>query len=179
MKRIHMTLLLGYASLLLACGGEETSSNYGKYTRAELRYYAYAPPLIPHEVINAKCLDCHKDGLVVQGFQAPVTPHPELMNCQQCHIRADERIKEFKQNSFVGIGEPRKLPLPQPAGPSLIPHRVFMRENCLVCHSDASRKEIIQTTHPERLNCVQCHVEQDTQAGEFERNLEVVGFSNL
>ncbi len=73
----------------------------------------------------------------------------------------------------------RKVPLLQPAAPPLIPHRVFMRENCLVCHGDSSRREIIQTRYSERLNCVQCHVEQDIQAGEFKSNMGLVGFSNL
>lgn len=159
-----LAILLG---IIVGCGGGKQSENYGKYTRAELRYYAYAPPLIPHEVLNRQCLDCHGNGLVVQGFKAPVTPHPELLNCQQCHIRADEGIKPFKKNRFAGIPEPRKLEKPQPSGPALIPHSIFMRENCVVCHADAGRREITQTTHPERVNCVQCHVAQNSQAAMF------------
>ncbi len=131
--------------LILGCGGDFKSQNHGKYSREELRYYAYAPPFIPHKVIHRKCLDCHEQGLVVEGFKAPVTPHPELQNCQQCHIRSDESIKPFRKNTFVGLKEPENLKLPQPYGPPLIPHRVFMRENCLVCHADSSRKEIRET----------------------------------
>ena len=36
------------AGLVMACGGD--SGNYEDYARADLRYYAYAPPLIPHKV---------------------------------------------------------------------------------------------------------------------------------
>ncbi|NIR47159.1 hypothetical protein GWO43_01550 [candidate division KSB1 bacterium] len=156
--------------VLVACGETYESDKYGKYDRTDLRYYAYAPPLIPHPVINPACLDCHEQGLVVEGFKAPVTPHPELSNCQQCHIRAPEDIEPFRENRFVGLKEPQSLDLPQPAGPPLIPHRVFMREDCLVCHADSTREEIIQTTHPERVNCLQCHVEQDRQMELFKDN---------
>ncbi len=159
-------LMLSGALLLTYCA-KDKNSNYGNYTRAELRYYAYAPPFIPHEVVNNECLDCHAQGMVVEGFTAKVTPHPELVNCQQCHIRADDKIKTFRRNTFVGLAEPKALPRPQPAGPPLIPHRLFMRENCLICHHDRSRKEIIQTTHPQRLNCQQCHVPQNEQIDLF------------
>lgn len=174
MKR-NIILFLFFIAII-GCIREKQSENYGKYTRDELRYYAYAPPLIPHEVLNKQCLDCHGDGLVVQGYKAPVTPHPELLNCQQCHIRADESTREFRQNLFVGFKEPQKLPLPQPSGPPLMPHRVFMRENCLVCHGDASRDDIVQTTHPERLNCVQCHVEQESGVAAFIKNTPATDF---
>ncbi len=158
---------LGVWLVLAGCGRGYESDQYGKYSRVELRYYAYAPPLIPHEVLNRDCLDCHETGLVVEGFKAPVTPHPELVNCEQCHVRADERIPPFKRNRFVGWQEPTRAVRPQPAGPPLIPHRVFMRERCLVCHNDPSRDEITQTTHPERVNCLQCHVEQDPTVRPF------------
>ncbi len=171
----HILILIIGASMA-ACGYDNDSQMYGKFTRAELRYYAYAPPLIPHDVVNPQCLDCHEQGLVVDGYKAPVTPHPQLANCQQCHIRADQEIKPFKANTFVGLQERETLEKPQPAGPPLIPHRVFMREDCLTCHDDPSRDEIIQTTHPERLNCTQCHVEQDAQVALFRENTNAPGY---
>jgi cytochrome c-type protein NapB len=161
MKFIGLILLLG-AMGVIGCQGEPRSKIYKGYERAAIRYYAYAPPTIPHDVLNPKCLDCHERGLVVDGRKAPITPHPELVNCLQCHIRPDENVKPFRENLFVGLPEPKSLPLLQPAGPPLTPHRLFMRENCLVCHGDATRKEITQTTHPERSNCLQCHIPQDT-----------------
>lgn len=172
MKTLKYLLLLMFAILLSACG-EEKSENYGKFSRDELRYYAYAPPLIPHEIINRKCQDCHIEGMVVEGYKTPVTPHPELVNCQQCHIYPDADVALFKKNGFVGVKEPVALNLPQPAGPPLIPHRVFMRENCVVCHNDPSRNEIVQTTHPERLNCTQCHVAQNGEVELFRKNTEI------
>lgn len=164
-----MRLIL-IAVTLLNFIGCKNNFNYKSYTRSELRYYAYAPPFIPHEILNPECLDCHGRGLVVEGRKAPVTPHPELENCQQCHIRPQPGVKLFKANRFVGIKEPKHLPRPQPYGPPVIPHRIFMREKCLVCHGDPQRREIVQTTHPERTNCRQCHVPQDTQVQLFKSN---------
>lgn len=168
MKSVATYLLVTWLTLITGCGTEKERPDYGKYSRAELRYYAYAPPFIPHEIINPECLDCHKDGLVVEGFRALVTPHREWLNCQQCHIRVDEQVRPFRQNAFVGLAEPQKLPRPQPAAPPLIPHGVFMRKDCLGCHGDPSRKEISQTTHPERWNCLQCHVEQNPGITRFQ-----------
>src|SRR3990172_7275085 len=122
MKPMQFLLILIIALSIMACG-KTTSENYGNFSREELRYYAYAPPLIPHKVINRKCLDCHLEGLVVEGYKAPVTPHPQLVNCQQCHIYPDRNIRLFKRNSFAGMLEPKAFNLPQPAGPPLIPHR--------------------------------------------------------
>ncbi len=170
MKNKGHLLLVALLLALTACGADQGSDNYGKYNRAEVRYYAYAPPLIPHEVVNRKCVNCHEQGLTTEGFTAPVTPHPQLLNCEQCHVRADESIKLFRENRFVGLKEPTTLNLPQPAGSPLIPHRVFMRENCGVCHSDSTRTEIVQTTHPERLNCVQCHVAPRRDVDLFKAN---------
>lgn len=168
-SRLSFGIIFSLACVTAGCGDYD-SDNYGKYTRAEVRYYAYAPPFIPHDVINPACLDCHEMGLVVDGYKAPVTPHPQLQNCQQCHIRADESIKPFRKNAFVGLKEPAALSLPQPYGPPLIPHRVFMREDCLICHDDPTREEVIQTTHPERKNCQQCHVQQNSEVALFREN---------
>ena len=93
--------------------------------------------------MNRDCLDCHAVGrLVVEGRKARVTPHPELLNCQQCHVCADDGVDLFKGNILVGIREPSSLGQPQSAGPPLIPQRVFMRENCIVCHNASTRQEI-------------------------------------
>ena len=160
MKPVGVVLIL-CAAWAIGCQGEPKSKLYKGYERAAIRYYAYAPPTIPHDVLNPKCENCHGQGLVVEGRKAPITPHPELVNCLQCHIRPDETVKPFKGNRFVGLPEPKPVARTQPMGPPLMPHRLFMREKCLVCHSDATRKEITQTTHPERTNCLQCHVNQD------------------
>ncbi len=167
---MNLTKVLLWCSagvLAVTACGEKQSTVYRDHTRAELRYYAYAPPFIPHQVLNRQCLDCHAAGLVVEGRKAPITPHPQLINCQQCHIRPNPSVGLFKRNSFVAWQEPTTAVRIQPNGPPLIPHRVFMREKCLVCHGDPSRKEITQTTHPERVNCRQCHIEQKEDVALF------------
>jgi cytochrome c-type protein NapB len=166
MKRLVLILCSLFLLVSFACS-EYDDSGYGQYSREELRYYAYAPPQIPHQVLNKDCLDCHKNGLVVKGYTAKRTPHPHLVNCQQCHIRADESVELFRENTFAGIQEPDSYQLTQPKAPPLMPHPKFMREDCLVCHADSSRTEITQTTHPERLNCTQCHIEQDRDVTAF------------
>jgi len=50
-----------------------------------------APPVIPHRISDdatgKDCLVCHKEGL----NDAPQTPHPDRVNCTQCHVRSDLR----------------------------------------------------------------------------------------
>ena len=64
------------------------------------RAYHGAPPSIPHPVNEHQslggandCLKCHENGGFVEKYNAytPVTPHPELVNCRQCHV--DSKIK--------------------------------------------------------------------------------------
>jgi len=145
--------------LIVACGSNNDPAADQRSDRTARRYFAYAPPFIPHEVVNPQCLDCHGVGMVVAGVKTPVTPHPQLLNCQQCHIRPDASAGVFRQNTFIGVNESFEVRHVQPAGPPFLPHRVFMRENCAVFHDDPGRKGVTQTTHPERLNCVQCHIE--------------------
>jgi len=53
------------------------------------------PPMIPHSIdVNATgeaCLACHKEGL----HGAPMTPHPDRLDCVQCHAQGE--IKEKKK----------------------------------------------------------------------------------
>ena len=44
------------------------------------------------------------------------------------------------------------------SSPPPIPHGLQLRENCLSCHSGSGAPKDIATTHPERVNCMQCHV---------------------
>ncbi len=54
------------------------------------------PPQIPHEVAatdsGEDCLVCHRDG----EAGAPQTPHPWLVDCQQCHIVLEEGVNPFR-----------------------------------------------------------------------------------
>ena len=45
-----------------------------------------------------------------------------------------------------------------PGGPPMIPHQIQMRENCISCHAGPSAPKEIRVTHPERVNCRQCHL---------------------
>ena len=56
--------------------------------------------------------------------------------------------------------------------PPVIPHKLFMRENCLSCHAGPSAPKEIRMSHPERVNCRQCHVPGNTQE-EFERSVDL------
>ena len=138
--------------------------------RALRRAYDGAPPTIPHEPLGAACIACHnRDGLAVPdlGF-APPSPHEEtrgmsaISRCQQCHVfRTTGDV--FVANELDGLAQDlrrgRRL---YDLAPPVIPHKVFMRENCQACHTGPAAREEIRTTHPERTRCRQCHLEQQT-----------------
>ena len=143
------------------------------------RAYHGAPPSIPHEVSSGdrsmggdKCLQCHQNGGFVQKFNAyaPVTPHPEKVNCRQCHV-PKKTNSVFKQTAFfkakapqVGVGVNNALP----GSPPTIPHQIQLRENCLACHAGASAPKEIRVSHPERINCRQCHVPKQNEIENIE-----------
>lgn len=129
-----------------------------------LRAYPGGPPVIPHPVANVRtyggavCLTCHADGGYVPKFEAyaPVTPHPDLLNCRQCHNPAlTEGL--FDESTFEPMASPDLNQRALPGGPPAIPHSLQMRENCLACHAGPGAVAEIRTTHPERTNCRQCH----------------------
>ncbi|WP_299431250.1 multiheme c-type cytochrome [uncultured Aquimarina sp.] len=131
------------------------------------RAYPGAPPSIPHPLIKGErgmggkaCLQCHQNGGFTEKFNAyaPVTPHPEMINCRQCHVAQTEKTL-FKETTFfkmfaASVGNNNALP----GSPPVIPHQIQMRENCLSCHAGAAAPKEIRVTHPERINCRQCHV---------------------
>ncbi|GEM_PF-2465931 len=56
-----------------------------------------APPFIPHDVEDEQaCPDCHRLG----ENEAVITPHPDRVNCVQCHITQDMSVKPFVENTF-------------------------------------------------------------------------------
>ena len=130
------------------------------------RAYHGAPPNIPHPVKNDRtvgentCLQCHENGGFTDKFNAfaPVTPHPEMVNCRQCHV-------EVKTKGTFKPFEYRKVDAPKVGvnnalvtSPPVIPHQIQMHENCLSCHAGPSAPKEIRVSHPERVNCRQCHV---------------------
>lgn len=146
----------------------------------ENRAYAGAPPRVPHEMLGSPmsiggkdCLQCHQNGGFVERFDAfaPVTPHPQLINCNQCHVPANTD-KLFKESTFSRAGAPETGQAAMEGAPPVIPHKLFMRENCLSCHAGPSAPKAIRVSHPERVNCRQCHVPGNTEE-EFKRTVDM------
>lgn len=131
----------------------------------DLRAYSGAPPEIPHEVEltgNEKpgepCLGCHRNGGYAVTFKAftPTTPHPELVNCLQCHAEQNA-TGTFRATTWTKPTADRGMRWLS-GSPPVTPHGLLMRENCLGCHAGPGAVRELRTTHPERGNCLQCHV---------------------
>ena len=143
------------------------------------RAFYGAPPSIPHEVAERNmgansCLKCHDNGGFVAKYNAytPVTPHPEKINCRQCHVPQKTNsvfvATNWSRTKGSTIGNKALL-----SSPPVIPHQIQLRENCLSCHTGPSAPKEIRTTHPNRINCRQCHVINDKKIkdiGVFTRN---------
>ncbi len=167
-----VVLLVG---LLVACGdpgpdvevpGEAGAVKSSAAVRAERRADDGAPPVMAHEVLGIDCVECHdREGMEVAdlGF-APPSPHEAtagmsaISRCRQCHVPAVTN-GVFAANSFQGLRQDlRRGARLNELAPPTIPHKTFMRENCLACHSGPAAREEIRTDHPERVRCRQCHV---------------------
>lgn len=169
-----------------------------------LRAYPGAPPRIPHgltpsEFQTGGCKTCHERGGFSQRFGAyvPVTPHPEMGACLQCHV-GDAKLMAIPLPNTDPSARCRQCHTPgaarwtdsslnwrAPAWPQLaqntrgrnpppIPHALQMRENCLACHAAPAAVAEIQTRHPERANCRQCHVVAHEETGAFVRSVRPV-----
>lgn len=132
--------------------------------RPSSRAFLGAPPPMPHSFAGQRdsraCLECHARQTRIERRQqaiAPV-PHAEFTQCQQCHVNGSAPPSApFRENSFVGLDDPGKGTRAFPGAPPTMPHKAFMRENCLSCHGPAG-KQRIATPHPFRSQCQQCHV---------------------
>ncbi len=151
---------LDYANMPVDKNHERSLNTYYKN-----RAYHGAPPSIPHKVEERNmgdnsCLKCHENGGYATKFKAytPVTPHPEMINCRQCHV-PEKTQSLFKGTNFPKINSPKVgVNNALVSSPPIIPHQIQMRENCLSCHAGSSAPKEIRVTHPERVNCRQCHV---------------------
>lgn len=145
------------------------------------RAFYGGPPTIPHPIEEGSiggnsCLKCHQNGGFVQKFKAytPVTPHPDKLNCVQCHVSVKTQ-SNFVASSWSGN---KGSTLDNQAllnSPPVVPHPLQLRENCLSCHAGPSAAKEIRTTHPERVNCRQCHVINDKKTadiGTFKRAIK-------
>ncbi len=134
------------------------------------RAFLYAPPPIPHSILTENdsnyCLKCHAlENRVSEHHMAiaPV-PHAEFSQCLQCHVKGDDKsIAPFRENEFVGLDFPGGGMQANVYAPPTIPHKTFMRENCLSCHGPTGDRTI-RTPHPERTQCQQCHVPEASQS---------------
>lgn len=144
------------------------------------RAFHGAPPSIPHPVESElnmgdkSCLKCHENGGFVAKFNAftPVVPHPEKVNCRQCHVSQNTNSL-FKETNATAFAKPRIKNSEFTGSPPIIPHQIQMHENCLACHAGPSAPKEIRVSHPERSNCRQCHVinnKEMTDIGVFTRN---------
>jgi cytochrome c-type protein NapB len=137
-----------------------------------------AAPIIPHavddgEVSARACLACHAGGGWVPRFNAfsPVTPHPELTSCQDCHVvEAPPRGSSAAAPKTVAPPPLRRAAMP--GSPPPIPHDLEMRETCLACHAGPGAVAEIRTSHPDRVSCRQCHALGARQAEAFGRPLD-------
>lgn len=136
--------------------------------RASRRAFDGAPPVVPHPVdatSSANCRVCHAEGLRVRDVVAPRMSHPEMGNCTQCHVPSDGGVPNaapewalgLAGNEFVGRASVGRGSRAWPGAPPTIPHATWMREQCSSCHG-ATGLPGLQTSHPERVLCTQCHV---------------------
>ena len=176
----HRALHFALLALLVACGGAERrvpvpgadgALKTAALVRAERRAYDGAPPVMAHEELGIDCVECHdREGMEVTDIGlAPPSPHEATLGmsaisrCRQCHVPVvTEEV--FVANDFRGLRQDlrrgRRL---NERAPPTIPHKTFMRENCLACHSGPAAREEIRTDHPERIRCRQCHLAVTTQ----------------
>jgi len=177
--RVAIGLLFFAAVWVAACGDEMAGSGVGgsgglasiktaAVERATRRLFDGAPPVIPHPPMGAPCVSCHNaEGMAVEGVGfSPPSPHEltagmsALSRCQQCHV-FQQTEESWVGNSFVGLAQDlRRGSRLYRGAPPVMPHGRLMRENCQACHSGEAAREEIRTSHPERLRCAQCHVEQ-------------------
>ena len=146
--------------------------------RSERRAYDGAPPTVPHEInmISSKsCVVCHgQESTPLIGGKRPATmSHPYFANCTQCHVPADglrkltEDDRLWVDSKFKGKNRSGPGSRAYPGAPPTMPHKVFMRQNCMSCHGP-SRPNAIRSSHPQRQNCLQCHA-QNAQFDNRER----------
>lgn len=132
----------------------------------ELRQYPGSPPRIPHPVEPSfsdeqrDCLSCHEKGgfSPVHGKFIPVTPHPEMEMCNQCHVPLPKKEETFVEHDWQSINPPRLGNSAIGNSPPTIPHPLQLRENCITCHTGPGAVVEIRVAHSARGNCRQCHV---------------------
>lgn len=142
----------------------ESDKEASSKLRASRRSFNGAPPIIPHLVENtsdAACYACHSNGMKMAGLKASVMSHEFLGNCTQCHApmapKPFQEVDASVKTTFVGLPAPKQGERAFPGAPPTIPHSQWMRQNCIACHGGPNGWAGMESTHPWRTNCTQCH----------------------
>lgn len=142
--------------------------------RRAWRAFPGAPPHVPHPLDpvlqrTQDCRPCHRLGGYAPSriTYAPRTPHPENAACMQCHVE-EVTTTLFREIDWRTVPFPELGHVAYEGAPPTIPHPLQMRGYCPACHGGAAAAPELRSTHPERLNCRQCHVTQD-EVAPFER----------
>ena len=183
-SNLHKTAVMGLIASVAVIGCTNDGGNGGtnmevtrtsSSQRAQRRAFDGAPPVIPHARLGATCTECHTETgkQVPERGYAPANPHLHTAGlsataiCNQCHVFKNS-TEVFSDNDFVGLAQTfaggDRL---YPTAPPVIPHRVFMRENCNACHDGVSAREEIRCDHAQRTNCHQCHVAKESPVPSF------------
>ncbi len=118
------------------------------------RFGAYAP-VTPHPEYSS-CLQCHVGNDTVVGTPLPTQASED--SCRQCHVDPDAAAPTFVEHDWIAAQWPERGRRAMEGSPLWIPHGRHLRSNCLACHSGPGALSEIRTDHPERVNCLQCHV---------------------
>lgn len=138
--------------------------------RDERRPYDGAPPPMPHSAEfgagTKQCTDCHTDGVHIGERVARPMSHAPLANCTQCHVESQHALfgpPRPYSNAFEGARPAPTGTAHGPGHPPPIPHAVWMRTRCLSCHGEFGYPGL-RTSHPERAQCMQCHLPESGEA---------------
>jgi cytochrome c-type protein NapB len=126
------------------------------------RFGTYAP-VAPHPEFGS-CLQCHAVADTLVGIPLPAAGTVE--SCRQCHVDPDAAAPMFVAHDWVSTEWPGVGRRAMPESPPWIPHDAQLRSNCLACHSGPGAVREIRTDHPERANCMQCHLFAPEDDGE-------------
>jgi len=128
---------------------------------AKSRSFMYAPPPMPHQGVKQQdCMGCHAPVNDIKKKWRSIRPvaHKNYSQCYQCHVEKSREVEvPFVPSDFLALDLPGEGSQNHDYSPPTVPHKVFMRENCLSCHGETGYADY-KTTHPERSQCLQCHV---------------------
>ncbi|MDH4263403.1 MAG: nitrate reductase cytochrome c-type subunit [Spirochaetia bacterium] len=171
-KTIFKTILFFVVFLLsFHCGEKNERADFAS-KRLKLRAYEGAPPVIPHTILKSGthyCLSCHTKGIVFEkdaevwskkNMVAKITPHPEWVNCFQCHVPQQDTglFHKNKFKTFHLAHVKKNIKSGEEPAPPPMPHQVENREKCIICHLSKTADPSIVPKHGMRDGCEMCHL---------------------